>query len=275
MNESIYKSIPTKAIDENNLFLDHRIDWANQIPDEFLDLRNLLLECDTPNDSKLHNGKKLTVFPDFIGKTGFIEIFCITSGTYKKKNKSGGMKLIEEESIQFNKHFGKNRTERIIETTIDRPESTNNIENLRDSIKYHFNDHLDSLKQYNGNKHISCFLMLSDDILNIKAAQSNNYDGSLDNTIDWLNETIRGYLLWYDIKILEYLKQYIGIIDYVVYYNRVANNLHFIKLTDIPEIIKEFHSNSGIKYIIYPIGYTQNQISVKDIVILDREKNQT
>lgn len=208
-----------------------------------------LLWSAKPNDSK-----SKTVFPDFISENGFIEHFHVTSGKSSRK----GYDITKEESKMQQSHenfmnavpdnLPKENDGKIImskhHTSFWR--QNDSVDNFHKSFKTCWKDHINHLHDYKDNKHISCFMVSSDDVL----AVYEHIDD--ENCVDFgdLARTDRiNFCLSYDYELLDYIYGYKNEIDYVIYYNIFREYVEVIKVSNIPAI-KEYLPNHRWK--LYP-----------------------
>ena len=112
------------------------------------------------------SNEKLSEFPDFVFKNGFIEHFQITSS---KTNKNGAKQL---EEISLFKNKVEKATQRLKEEWRDNPDSNkicseswamqypkHSYEYLCDSFRKSWENHIESYNKYTGNKHIGIFMI--------------------------------------------------------------------------------------------------------------------
>lgn len=204
---------------------------------EWKAFRKLLLSV-KPNDSE-----SKTVFPDFISNDGFIEHFHVTSGKFSRK----GYDITKEESKMQQSHnnFMENApanlpTDNKNNILLSQHHTyfwrkNDSVENFHKSFKTCWEDHIDHLHNYTGNKHMSCFLISSDDVLTVYEHmddEDNIFFGDLARQ-DRIN-----FCLSYDMELLDYIYDYRDEIDYVIYCNINRGYVEVIKTTNIPAIKK-------------------------------------
>ena len=207
-----------------------------------------LIESVVPNDTA-----NKTVFPDFVCNKGFIEHFHVTSGKSNRK----GYDITKEESkmAQSHEQFMENVTNSLPEqnqevlfsqhhTSFWR--SGDSIINFHNSLKKAWDNHIKSLKAYDGEKGISCFLVSSDDVIAVK---ENTVDEQGVFYGDLLSTRKMPYSLAYDNEMLDYLYNYKDIIDFVVYFN-LHGHLEVVQLKNIPNLKQMF---SKREFILYPL----------------------
>lgn len=182
-----------------------------------------------------------TEFPDFECASGFIEHFHVTSGesskkgykitTDKSKDLAQHSKFMEEKSENPSNNFSE------FHTSFSRKDS---IENFHKSFKKAWENHIQHLHKYNGKKHISCFLISSDDVLRVKEKLED------ENEIiygDLTNDNII-FCLSYDLELLNYIYSYKEDIDYVIYYNENTDYVEILKTINIPYIMNRIHNKT-------------------------------
>lgn len=202
--------------------------------EEYTDVRNLLKSV-TPNDTE-----KQTIFPDFVSEYGFIEHFHVTSG---KMNSKGYETLTARAETQRDhekfmndtmENLPKNNNDILFtqhHTTICRQHDS--LDKFHNSFEKTWCDHIDSLSKYNGQKHISCFMISSDDVLETMES-SVAVNGICYG--DLVANDIPHFCLAYDTKLLNFMYQYRDLIDYVIYYNMRWKYAEIIKLKNIPAL---------------------------------------
>lgn len=191
---------------------------------------------------KENDTKNKTEFPDFISENGFVEHFHVTSGKSTRK----GYDTTTQESKMQKSHesFMKNFSEKTLETNNnDEPcesqsetaflRENDSLENFHKSFKRCWENHIEHLHNYKGNKHLSCFLVSSDDVFEIYEIvqrEEGMLFGDLEN-----KEPIK-FCLSYDFELLDYMYKYRDDIDYVIYYNKHRNYFELLKIKNIPAI---------------------------------------
>ena len=222
----------------------HGISYSDY--EEFYSLLTSVISNDT-------TGK--TEFPDFISENGFIEHFHVTSG----KSTCKGYDITTQKSKMQNNHesFMKN-VDDILKKNDDNGvlrsryhtsfcRKNDSVENFHKSFKNCWENHINHLHNYMGNKHLSCFLVSSDDVLVIHECmkdENNIFFGDLAH-----RKNIK-FCLSYDIDLLNYIYEYNLDVDYVIYYNINWNYVEVLKVTNIPAI-KNFLPQH--KYELYPL----------------------
>ena len=188
--------------------------------------------------------EKLSEFPDFVFKNGFIEHFQITSS---KTNKNGAKQL---EEISLFKNKVEKATQRLKENWRDNPDSNkicsaswamkypkHSYEYLCDSFKKSWKNHIESYNKYAGNKNIGIFMIeYTDQALEMCE----------DICSDWIDfmttgdfkepEIVKTYRLTRDKKLLKYIYSFKENIKYVIFV--YGKECEIIKLESIPYLLK-------------------------------------
>lgn len=222
-------------------------DYIKQSPIKDESLETLILSA-KPNDvKKTETSKGKTEFPDFICTNGFIEHFEITSGGSNRKGYN--ITIQNKKNEAEHEKFRQNPTNNSCITSIDRSRSNNSIKNLHKSIVEHLTSHLDSYDNYNGNKHLSCFLMSSDDLLRPLLYTSKNCpDEKAEIRYEEFEHQNKVYNMCYDKYLLDFLYSYKDKIDYIIYYNQNKYYFEILCISEIPIIIKDLHSDADFLY---------------------------
>lgn len=226
--------------------MDYRA-WHGLSENDWKEIQELIASAkSTDSESK-------TEFPDFISSNGFIEHFHVTSGKSNKK----GYDVTAEESKMLKKHdlFMKD-----INSVLSHDDKVllrqyytkfwrknDSVENFHKSFEKCWTDHINHLYNYKGNKHLSCFLISSDDVLSVYECMED------DNDIfygDLSRQANIAFCLSYDSYLLDYMYEYYKNIDYVIYFNTVRNYVEIIKVLNIP-VIKEYLSKHN--YVLCPL----------------------
>lgn len=196
--------------------------------------RKNCLGCLDENDNLLQNinlaqaNEQASKFPDFVFEGGFIEHFQVSASQETSKGSSFKQKESEFKR-QMKKDCQKNQLQWMSEpfrsntiTTIphELKFETNSYEYFVDSFKRNFENHIESLKKYGGQKEEGIFLIeLTDASLFV--------DGT------YPTET---YSLFHDKNLMEYLFTFNGVLKYVVFTN--GEYLDLVKISNIPKIMK-------------------------------------
>ncbi len=224
-------------------------DYCHGVLENDLDAIRELIDCVEPNDTA-----NRTVFPDFICGKGFIEHFHVTSGKSNRK----GYDITKEESKMLQSH--ENFMEKVIDSLPEQNQEIflsqhhtsfwrrgDSLANFHNSFEKAWENHVESLNAYDGKKHISCFLISSDDVIAVHEEPVDEHGvfyGELFSTKKLL------YCLAYDNDLLDYMYKYKDVIDFVIYINLVKRNIEIIQLKNIPNI-KQMLSNRNL--ILYPL----------------------
>ena len=190
------------------------------------------------------SNEKLSEFPDFVFKNGFIEHFQITSS---KTNKDGAKQL--EELSRFKNKVEK-ATQRLEEEWNDNPDCNkirseswamkypeHSYKYLCKSFKRNWENHIASYNKYKGNKQIGIFMVEYSDL--VLTMYENVYT-------DWINcmtngdfrepEKVKFYRLTRDKNLLEYIYSFKEDIKYVFFV--YGKDCEIIKLESIPYLLK-------------------------------------
>ena len=243
----------SKVIEENNILISVKNtinggSWHGLSKSDWEEVEELI------NSAKPTDSESKTEFPDFISNNGFIEHFHITSGKSTRK----GYDITTEESKMLKSHdsfmaninsaLPQNNNEILFSqhhTQFCR--KNDSVENFHISFKTCWADHIKHLHNYNGNKHLSCFLISSDDVLSVYEHMDD------DNNIfygDLARQQKINFCLSYDLDLLDYIYEYRTDIDYVIYLNIMRNYVEIIKVLNIPAI-KEYIPKH--KYELYSL----------------------
>ena len=234
---------------------------------EDIDEINDILKTINPNE-------KLSEFPDFVFKNGFIEHFQITSS---RTNKNGAKQL--EELSRFKNKVEK-ATKKLEEEWKDntdcnkiRSESwamkypKHSYEYLCDSFRKSWENHIKSYNKYTGNKDIGIFMVeYTDQALEM---YENVYD-------DWINgmtngdlrepEKVEFYRLTRDKNLLEYIYSFKEKIKYVFFV--YGKDCEIIKLESIPYLLKLMPWD----YVIAPHMWTTLISSIYSVTMPDNSE---
>ena len=191
---------------------------------------------------------KPSEFPDFIFEGGFIEHFEVTSS---HSNRNGS--TIKHEKYQLKKEaeakekaFMEEMNEtpcyegKLIKT--DTWFSKHTYDDFCLSFKRAWENHIDSLKKYDGDKSNSFFMFqYSDSALRTKTLYTNikqglRYGDLLKDDRDYI-----GYRITRDTNLLDYIYSFNGVIKYVIFVNEdrfLGDKIEIVSVENIPEIIK-------------------------------------
>lgn len=182
-------------------------------------------------------------FPDFIFDSGFIEHFQITSS---KETRKGAKQIKRDKQDEAQLQKG---VERAIQSgyqgivrNLSYFVSGHNYENLEYSFKKNFENHIDSLRKWDGNQEIGIFLIeYTDMALNMgECLTFEQNDGTR------ISEVMYDYYLSRDNNLLEYLQQYKSEIKFVIFKN--SEVVEIIDVSKVEEIIKMQN-----EYLILPV----------------------
>ena len=242
----------SKVIEENTILISVKRamngnSWHGLSEDDWKEVEDLI------NSAKLTDSKSKTDFPDFISNNGFIEHFHVTSGKSTRKgydvttNESKMLKSHDSFMANINSILPQNNNEILFShhhTQFWR--QNDSVRNFHKSFKTCWNSHINHLHNYNRNKHFSCFLISSDDVLSVYEHMDD------DNDIfygDLSRQKKINFCLSYDSDLLDFIYEYHTDIDYVIYFNIMQNYVEIIKTLNIPAI-KEYLPKH--KYELYP-----------------------
>lgn len=191
---------------------------------------------------------KLSEFPDFKFDGGFIEHFEVTSS---HSNRNGS--TIKHEKYQLKKEaeakekaFMEEMNEtpcyegKLIKT--DTWFSKHTYDDFCLSFKRAWENHIDSLKKYYGDKSNSFFMFqYSDSALRTRTLYTNikqglRYGDLLKDDRDYI-----GYRITRDTNLLDYIYSFNGVIKYVIFVNEdrfLGDKIEIVSVENIPEIIK-------------------------------------
>lgn len=217
---------------------------------------NTLIKTAEDND---RNNK--TVFPDFIASNGFLEHFKVTSGISHRK-KGFENKRLEKNTERKNiarleqraaKEFQVSSEQMILKETSTFMRTNDSLDQLHNSIKRCWENHIEHLKKFSGRRHYSCFIIESDDIINTHIAINDNKQNNIDriimpNDLSWGD--INGahlyrrlpYCIAYDLEMLNYLYSFQKEIDYCLFLTCGNSYIEALKLKNIPRIQQYLHS---------------------------------
>lgn len=172
----------------------------------------------------LNDTENKTEFPDFIGEYGFIESFHVTACGQDEQNESG-YKLAKCESSIIKGILDSDSYDKSVCFVRDK----DSLDDFRMSFEAAWAKHIKHLQKYNGRKHVSCFLVTSDDMFFVhNIYDSDIYYGDLSKS-----ERAK-FCLAYDMELLNYMYEYHDDVDYVIYYNLNSKYVEIIKLSNIP-----------------------------------------
>lgn len=197
------------------------------------ELKNIFSNS-TPNE-------KLSQFPDYIFKNGFIEHFRVTSSQENKKGAKQFRKKNEFfKKVNSEKKVFKDETKNIngIEKhwTMKYPE--HNYKCFEKSFKSNFENHIKSVNKYIGNKNKGIFIIeYSDFVLEM-------YENIYSDWIDYMSngdmrepEKLDCYRLTRDKNLLNYVYSFNQYLKYVIFIYE-NTRCEIIKLENIPYLLK-------------------------------------
>ena len=199
-----------------------------------------------------------TVFPDFISDEGFIEHFRVTSGIagsngYKNmKDLKKADRTLDDEAHSLANSLAGRKGIVAASKMVNVGRTGDSLENLHASLKQAFQNHIQSLELYKGAKHISCFMIESDDALFVRPqARTLWNNGNTSLLLGDLEAYKRvKYCLAYDADMLDYLYSFKDEIDYVIFVKSMNMGVEIIKVENIP-YLKEIVPFDTLK--IYPV----------------------
>ena len=187
---------------------------------------------------------KISQFPDFVSKSGFIEHFYVTSsmtnrkGSFHKKEEAIFMKRVEKDEERFKNEMNEN-------PSFGEVKSIHNIFSFpKHSHKYFvksfintWNNHMDSYEKYQGIKEISIFMIEYQDM----ALRMKEDFGDIKCEV-WYGDMLcshKGYdyyRLSRDVELLNFVYKFKDKIDFVIMV--CGNNVEIICVENIPELLK-------------------------------------
>lgn len=221
-------------------------------------------------------------FPDFVLNNGFIEHFQVTSSKSTRKG-SKHLKNIKHYEIETDERFKQIKKEWeenpiMYEERIATREyvyQDHAYEYLDQSITHCFQNHINSLDKYKGEKEIGIFLI---EYTDRAVSMVPNYDNEIFEKINKgdlkVKRKIVGYSPVYDKKMLEYFKRFKDKIKYIIWVNKSSrrieeftgimsfyyedyDDIKVIKINNIPDIL----ANMSVDYETHPnIVITRNTL---------------
>lgn len=200
----------------------------------------------------------LSAFPDFVFSNGFIEHFQVTSSRENRKGSTHSKQMnefvakVERETANLKRDWNETPSFHCVRSqswSISNPQHSHDF--LIDSFHNNWESHLKSLNQYTGRADIGIFLIECSDFA--LSMCENVY-------ADWIDgmsqgdmreqEKFKCYRLTRDKKILKYIYQFKGQIQYVIFV--YCQGIEIIKTENIPYLLKLMPWD----YIIYPMQVT-------------------
>lgn len=199
-----------------------------------------------PNDNP-------SAFPDFVFNNGFIEHFEISSS--KTTRKGSKQKMESQEFLrEVNKNVKDMKENDTVKISMQQVCCEHSYEYLRKSFKDTWNNHICSLKKYNGAKDVPIFLIEYQDISLGMTEDVSEYPFLLDD----IHKAIKNqfYRLCYDKELLRFIydtsKDYI---KYIIFIN--LDTIDIIKTENIPIICnflpQKIHIKSRISSECYNV----------------------
>ena len=224
------------------------------VKSELLSKENICYVCSIEDSDIIKNLFKsaqpnpaLSSFPDFICDGGFIEHFEVTSS---HSNRNGAKMRIELDDLhkkadvrerELQEQMNEEPSYAVKSVSTDKWHSEHSYEYFFDSVKRRWEHHIDSLRKYDGDKTIGCFLIQYDD----SALVLDNDNHKLKTEIYYGDlverPTYRGYRLTHDSDLLEYIYQFREKIHYVAFLNDDkfrGKRCEIVCVENIPEILK-------------------------------------
>lgn len=210
-------------------------------------------------------------FPDFVFDNGFIEHFQVTSSKSTRKG-SNHLKSIkhyknetDEKFKQVKKEWEDNpmmyKERKAVQEYVYKE---HDYEYLKQSILHCFENHMNSLDKYDGNKEVGIFLIeYTDCAVSMAPNYTDEVFVKINNGDLKLKRKIVGYSPAYDKEMLEYFKQLKDKIKYIIWVNRTSRHIEgltgiqccenyddikVIKIDNIPDIL----ANMPVDYKTYP-----------------------
>jgi len=190
-----------------------------------------------------------TTFPDYFTNNGIIEHFCVTAS---KESSKGSKEIIEhkkfEKSIdkekqEFIQYCNENEELGIYNSKVwKRKCSGYSYENLVNSFKKNFENHINSLEKYNQNKEVKIFLIDNCEFA-LEMYEDIYCDVKENIRIDYKKkpEHFINFRLSRDKNLLKYLYEFKDKIDYVIFY--FDEDFEIIKLENIPSLLTQLPYN--------------------------------
>lgn len=187
---------------------------------------------------------KISQFPDFVSKLGFIEHFYVTSsaenrkGSFHKKEKAIFMERVEREEEQFKNemnekpNFGELK---LIHHTFPFPKHT--YEYFTKSFIKIWNNHMSSYEKYQGIKEIGIFMVEYQDM----ALRMREDFGDVKCEV-WYGDMLCSekrydyYRLSRDVELLKFIYKFRDKINFVIMV--CGENVEIICIENIPELLK-------------------------------------
>lgn len=233
--------------------------------------------CSVKDEDIVENAFKASVpnpiwnkFPDFLFDGGFIEHFEVTSshsnryGSTMRREFDKLNKDIESKEKALMSEMNETPCYEGKTITSDTWHSKHTYDEFCISFKRSWENHIDKLNKYSGDKNIGIFMIQYNDSALVMHpiypdVKTELYYGDLLKRLDYI-----GYRLTHDSEMLEYIYQFREKIQYVVFFNNDhfhGENCEIICVENIPEILKivkgkyRFHcATIGTSHMIYGIS---------------------
>lgn len=183
-------------------------------------------------------------FPDFILYNGFMEHFQVTSSEESKKGSSHKKdefifktKVEKEEKAIKDEIIDKHPSLEVQTYNWEQEYLNHSYDNFKKSLRRNWENHINSLNQYNGNKEIGVFII---EMTEFTLSMHENIYNGLKNGLTYGDlrnpQSFICYRLSRDKDMLQYLYSFKDSIDFIIFVN--CEGFEVIKLENIPEIIK-------------------------------------
>lgn len=223
---------------KSRVFSNQNICYACSMEDDLLIEKIFQIAIPNPELSK---------FPDFVFDDGFIEHFEVTSS---HSNRNGSTMKIEQHSLQKEAEIKENA---LVDEMDKMPcfdgktvitnkwHGKHTYNDFCLSFKKNWQNHIDNLDKYTGNKDIGIFMVQYNDSALVMDTifpdlKIELYYGDLLERPKY-----KGYRLTHDSTMLEYIYQYKDKIKYIVFFNNDgfhSQRCEIICVENIPEILK-------------------------------------
>lgn len=172
-----------------------------------------------------HPNRKLSEFPDFICDMGFIEHFQVTASHVTRKGSPYSIQTskleqnIENWEHEVVKESCPNCFYEMPSTMIPAPEGS--YENLVTSFQANWKNHIESLRNYAGNKNCGIFMidMRHENLLSMcEMYPPKDVEGDVRyGDVVYTAKRVHGYRLSFDKAMLNWIYQYRDLIHYVIF----------------------------------------------------------
>lgn len=227
---------------------------------------------------------ELSKFPDFICEGGFIEHFEVTSSY---SNRKGSKMQREQHRLQEEAKAKEEELKAQMNITpcyegntiiTDKWHSKHSYDDFCISFEKNWQNHIDSLDKYAGDKSISIFMIqYNDSALRLNAVFPDIKEGIYYG--DLLEKpAYKEYRLTHDSELLEYIYQFKKKIKYVVFFNNDefhGKRCEIICVENIPEILKIVKGKYRFHCALIGSARTFCGISSPNLLYKENEDNQT